>query len=180
MSNNRAQLWLANSSGSSAVQAFAGNSDDGTINVYNEYGNWTINMSGKAGTINLRDGSTTTIVCAGSTGNVKCVSLTQTSSRKVKENIHELSLEEALKILELVAVTFDYKVKEQGTDMRGFIAEDVADVIPELVTEETEETPASLNYVEMIPYLQKVIKDQQKRIDDLETRLKALEEKMDK
>ena len=179
-SSGRGDFWLGNSSGSPAVQAFAGNSDDGTLNVMNEYGNWTINMSGKAGTINLRDGSTTTIVCAGSTGNVKCVSLTQTSSRKVKENIHELSLEEALKILELVAVTFDYKVKEQGTDMRGFIAEDVADVIPELVTEETEETPASLNYVEMIPYLQKVIKDQQKRIDDLETRLKILEEKMDK
>ena len=179
-SSGRGDFWLGNSSGSPAVQAFAGNSDDGTLNVMNEYGNWTINMSGKAGTINLRDGSTTTIVCAGSTGNVKCVSLTQTSSRKVKENIHELSLEEALKILELVAVTFDYKVKEQGTDMRGFIAEDVADVIPELVTEETDETPASLNYVEMIPYLQKVIKDQQKRIDDLETRLKALEEKMDK
>ncbi len=179
-SSGRGDFWLGNSSGSVAVNAFAGNSDDGTINVCNEYGTWTINMSGKTGTINLRDGSTTTIVCAGSTGNVKCVSLTQTSSRKVKENIHELSLEEALKILELVAVTFDYKVKEQGTDMRGFIAEDVADVIPELVTEETEETPASLNYVEMIPYLQKVIKDQQKRIDDLETRLKALEEKMDK
>ena len=187
VNNNKGQLRIANSSGSSVVTAFAGNSDDGTINVMNEYDNWTINMSGKAGTINLRDGSTTTIVCAGSTGNVKCVSLTQTSSRKVKENIHELSLEEALKILELVAVTFDYKVKEQGTDMRGFIAEDVADVIPELVTNETEETPASLNYVEMIPYLQTVIKDQQetinnqqKRIDDLETRLKALEEKMNK
>lgn len=114
----------------------------------------------------------------GASGNVLCVSVTQTSSRKVKENIEEMSLEEAEKILQLVAVTFDYKIKEQGTDQRGFIAEDVAEIIPELVTEETADHPAMLNYLEMIPYLQRVIKAQDEKINDLETRLKALEEKL--
>lgn len=118
-----------------------------------------------------------TIQANGESGDVRCVTLTQTSSRKVKENINEMSLDEAEKILQLIAVTFDYVNHNQGTDMRGFIAEDVAEIIPELVTEETENAPASLSYVEMIPYLQTVIKNQEERIRALEDRIKALEDK---
>lgn len=76
------------------------------------------------------------------------------------------------KILELDAVSFDFKNKNRGTDKRGFIAEDVAKVLPNLVTPETEKIPASLDYVGMIPYLQAVIKDQEKRIQALENKLK--------
>jgi hypothetical protein len=82
--------------------------------------------------------------------------------------------EEARKILELEAVTFDFKDKAQGTDKRGFIAEDVAEVIPELVTPETENTSAALDYIGMIPYLQAVIKEQDKRISYLEAKLEEL------
>lgn len=115
-----------------------------------------------------------TIMCNGASGNITCVSLTQTSSRKVKDNIEILDPEEARKILELVAVTFDFKDKAQGTDKRGFIAEDVAEVIPELVTPETDAAPASLDYIGMIPYLQAVIKEQDKRISYLEAKLEEL------
>ena len=94
-------------------------------------------------------------------------------------------MDEALKILQLVAVSFDFINHEQGTDQRGFIAEDVAEIIPELVIPETDEQPASLNYLEMIPYMQTVIKnqekriaDQEKRITELEARLEALEKKL--
>ena len=76
------------------------------------------------------------------------------------------------KILELDAVSFDFKDKERGTDKRGFIAEDVAEVLPNLVTPENEKFPASLDYLGMIPYLQAVIKDQEKRIQALEEKLK--------
>ena len=111
----------------------------------------------------------------GDTGNVRCVSLTQTSSRKVKENIKALALSEAQKVLELEPVTFDFKDKAQGTDHRGFIAEDVAEVIPELVSPETENAPASLNYAEIIPYLLRVMQDQEERITALENKLRELE-----
>ena len=124
----------------------------GVIKVYNSSGTRTIRM-------------------VGDTGDVRCVSVTQTSSRKVKDNIKPLSLEEARKVLDLEAVSFDYKNKDLGTDHRGFIAEDVAEVIPNVVTPETEEAPAALDYVQLIPYLVEVIKDQEKRI-------KALEEKV--
>ena len=87
----------------------------------------------------------------------------------MKENIKPI--EDANKILELDAVSFDYKNKGLGTDKRGFIAEDVAEILPNLVTPETDETPASLDYTGMIPYLQTVIKEQEKRIKALEDKL---------
>lgn len=126
----------------------------------------------------LDNNNTSNIIMTGSSGNITCVSLTQTSSRKVKENIKPLSINEALKVLELIAVSFDFINKEQGKDKRGFIAEDVAEIIPELVTPETETAPASLDYLGLIPYLQTVIKDQEARINALESRIIELEKKL--
>lgn len=119
------------------------------------------------GVINLFDSSiTNTINLSGQSGVVTCVSVTQTSSRKVKENIEPIS--DARKILELEAVAFDYKNKNLGNNKRGFIAEDVAEILPNLVTKgET----MSLDYIGMIPYLQAVIKEQDSRIKKLEEKL---------
>ena len=123
--------------------------------------------SGGGGTFFLNDANgNKTIQGIGETGDLICVVLTQTSSRKVKENIKPI--EDARKILELQAVSFDYKNKNLGTNKRGFIAEDVAEVLPNLVKAETEDTPATLNYIEMIPYLQEIIKEQDARIKKLE------------
>ena len=133
------------------------------------------------GSLYLYDGSSSTskISAIGYNGKITCVSLTQTSSRKVKENIKPLTADEAYKILNLVAVTFDFIEKAQGVDMRGFIAEDVAEVIPELVTPETEQTNAALDYIQMIPYLQTVIKDQELRLRDQEKKIHELESKLE-
>lgn len=160
ISNDGGAIFLYSSNGGDAVDLYTGTSKDGVLNLYNSSGSIKIN-------------------CSGQSGKITCVSLTQTSSRKVKENIKELSIEEAYKILELVAVTFDFIEKEQGVDKRGFIAEDVAEIIPELVTPETEKTTAGLDYIEMIPYLQTVIKDQDEKIRKLEKRLEQLEQKFD-
>ena len=153
-------LYIYNASGILVGSLFAGTAGDGTLNLMSSSNTNTINLSGQSGV-------------------VRCVSVTQTSSRKVKENIEAMDPEEALKILELVAVTFDYKDKALGTDKRGFIAEDVAEVIPELVTPETEEANASLDYIGMIPYLQAVIKQQEERIKTLEDKLEELISKVD-
>lgn len=142
---------------------------DGVVYLYNQYNNahtyLFANSSGQ-GEVYIGDGSTTNVYLHGGSGNITCVSLTQTSSRKTKENIKTIADSE--KILDLQAVSFDFKNKNHGTNKRGFIAEDVAEVLPNLVADG--ETP-SLNYVEMIPYLQDVIKKQ-------EARIKALEEKL--
>ena len=72
------------------------------------------------------------------------------------------------------AVSFDFKDKAQGVNKRGFIAEDVDKVLPNLVSQATEDTPAALDYVGMIPYLQSIIKDHEKRIAELEETIKEL------
>lgn len=122
------------------------------------------------GILELSNNQYINIECLGRTGKITCVSLTQTSSRKIKENIQPMT--DYKKILDLDAVSFDFKDKERGTNKRGFIAEDVAKVLPNLVTAESEKMPMSLDYVEMIPYLQAMIKDQEQRIKALEEKLK--------
>ena len=149
--------------------------DRGSIGVYNA-GSEYVDISAMAtgGYILLTDNADNiNIRLNGGTGEVKCVTVTQTSSRKTKENIKPM--EDSEKILELEAVSFDFKDKEQGTDRRGFIAEDVEKVLPNLVKQETETEPAALDYVGMIPYLQDIIKKQEARITALEEKIKSLE-----
>lgn len=160
-SNGGGAIVTKNASGNTCAEVYCGNNNAGYMKIYNS-------------------GSTQTIFLAGESGNITCISLTQTSSRKVKENIKPISIDEAFKVLELIAVSFDFINKAYGENKRGFIAEDVAEIIPELVTPETETAPASLDYIGLIPYLQTVIKDQERRIQDLESRLSDLEKKLNK
>lgn len=105
-------------------------------------------------------------------GNITCTSLTQTSSKKVKKNINDLSEDEAKKVLELRPVTYDFKNEDLGTDRRGFIAEEVEEVIPELVN--YNEDVVSLDYISMIPYLTKMIQLQQTQINELKEEINKL------
>lgn len=147
----------------------------GEINVHNASGNAmaTLLSNANSGGLIIYNGNTSIIDLDGNNGRVTCVSVVQTSSRKVKENIKPM--EDSAKILELDAVSFDFKDKEQGTDRRGFIAEDVEKVLPNLVKPETETEPAALDYVGMIPYLQDIIKKQEARITALEEKIKSME-----
>lgn len=177
------QFVALNASGT-IIGSIAANTYGGSVAVCNSSGNNVAYMqanSANGATLALRDAlNTINILCSGDTGNVRCVSLTQTSSRKVKDNIKPLDHEEAAKILELNAVSFDYKNKALGTNKRGFIAEDVEKVLPNLVKPETETEPATLDYISMIPYLQDVIKQQQKQIEELTKRVDALEKAQSK
>lgn len=183
--------------GTNAVNAFAGvnggifrlrdasnhlgfeassDSDGGLLKIMNSSGRiaqqLAVTSEGGGTSFMNDDEGTKTIQENGQTGEITCVRVRQTSSRKVKENIKPI--EDAEKILELQAVSFDYKNKNLGTDRRGFIAEDVAEVLPNLVSEETEDTPASLDYISMIPYLQEIVKQQQKEIDILKAEIEKL------
>ena len=169
-------LWLYNNSGTN-VASLASSNDGAELNLNGSNGSNRvrifINPSSAGGFIIYNASGTSVIDGDGNNGRLTCVSLVQTSSRKVKENIKPI--EDSAKILELDAVSFDYKDKAQGTDKRGFIAEDVAKVLPNLVTPETDDTPATLDYIGMIPYMQDVIKAQAAKIAELEERLTKLE-----
>ena len=100
---------------------------------------------------------------------VSSLSIQQNSSEKAKKNIADIEIEEADKILLLRPRMFDYKRAESDNQAeRGFIAEEVMDILPNLVREtDDEESPYSLDYNAIIPYLVKVIQKQQRQIDVL-------------
>ena len=131
----------------------------GTFIVGNLTANRTYTFPDKTGTVALTSDIPTT-----------------ESSIKVKKNISAISNEEVNSILKLNAVKFDFKSCEENNAIhRGFIAEDVAKILPNLVTDEVLDDdgnlvdPARLNYMEMIPYLVEVCKRQQKEIDELKS-----------
>jgi hypothetical protein len=93
---------------------------------------------------------------------------TSTSSRAAKENILDLTTKEAIDALEhLNPVKFNYK-KEKDEDYIGFIAEDV----PQLVATKDRK---SMNSMDVVAVLTKVLKEQQKTIAKLNARLEKLE-----
>jgi hypothetical protein len=89
---------------------------------------------------------------------------TNSSSIEKKENIRELSPEEALAALvALQPVKFNYKT-DDVEDYVGFIAEDV----PELVATADR---SGLSAMDIVSVLTSVVQQQQKKIDELEARL---------
>lgn len=144
-SNTGGMLILRNRYGSTAVTMATGAAMDGLINVCNSGGSYTINLSGESGWI-------------------YCTGVTQKSSRKLKENIKPLP--DFMKVLELNPVKFDFKDHSCGTDVAGFIAEEVQEVLPGLV--KMQNGILCLDYIQIIPYLLKVIQHQEERIKKLE------------
>lgn len=92
------------------------------------------------------------------------------SSRELKENIQDLTTDEAMEALtDFNPVKYNYK--EQKEEPRvGFIAEDV----PELVAMNGRK---NLGTVDILAVLTKVVQEQQKTIDELKKKIAELEKK---
>lgn len=117
------------------------------------------------------------------------LSFTNPSSRLVKENIQDMSEEEAKKILDVRIVDFDYKEAFGGQkDQEGVIAEELLELFPHAVTvpDEYDETNfdeskglenqiMSVDYAKLVSPLIKLVQMQQSQIDILQTRVSALE-----
>lgn len=96
------------------------------------------------------------------------------SSRRYKENIKDMTEEEANKILDINVVKFDYKVKQNGTNVAGVIAEPTYEVLPNVVTLakiDGKEVPDSVDYSKFVPYLIKKIQMQEEEIAELKKKL---------
>jgi len=90
------------------------------------------------------------------------------SSREYKQDIKDLTVEEALKAFEdLKPVKFKYKTDPQE-DQLGFIAEDV----PELVATKDRK---GMSPMDVVAVLTKVVQEQQKTIERLSTRIENME-----
>ncbi|HYI08181.1 MAG TPA: tail fiber domain-containing protein [Thermoanaerobaculia bacterium] len=92
------------------------------------------------------------------------------SSRNVKQDVHQLDGHTALDALKaLQPVTFAYKANPAET-MVGFIAEDVPDLV---ATADRK----GLSSMDVVAVLTKVIQEQQRTIEEMQTRLQQLERK---
>ena len=105
----------------------------------------------------------------------------QTSDARLKKNISPLtsSLE---KLLALNPVSYQWKSGEDTRSHIGFLAQELETVIPEAVYKPTGNSETStdkygVNYSTIIPVLVKAIQEQQQQIEDLKSRVKALENK---
>ena len=96
----------------------------------------------------------------------------QTSSRRYKENIEDLTLEDAQKLLELRPVTYDYINKANGTGCQGLIAEEVDEIMKYPVIYNDEGQPDGIDYSKFVPSLIKLVQIQQNEIDELKQLIK--------
>ena len=95
------------------------------------------------------------------------------SDYRLKENAEPIQngLE---RLNQLNPVKFDWK--EDGTSSEGFIAHEVQEIFPDAVSGEKDaETMQGMDYGRITPLLVKAIQEQQTIIDNLKTRIEALE-----
>ncbi|HXU38882.1 MAG TPA: tail fiber domain-containing protein, partial [Blastocatellia bacterium] len=93
-------------------------------------------------------------------------------SRELKENISDISVEEAMTTLEaLNPIRYDYKGQKAFRQNLGFIAEEMPDNL-------ASEDRKSVSPFEVIPVLTRVAKEQQKTIARLQETIRALQEEV--
>ncbi|MBU2541148.1 MAG: tail fiber domain-containing protein [Candidatus Omnitrophica bacterium] len=97
------------------------------------------------------------------------------SSKRYKENIQNLIVNTDT-VLKLNPVKFNWKSTEKAGI--GLIAEDVDEIIPDLVVYNKEGMPESVRYDKVAIYLLEVVKELKAENDELKDRVKALESKI--
>ena len=152
---NGALSWATDEEGSSSSTSAGGAS---TQIQYNNNGNF-------AGSANLTfDG--TNLSCKGD------VTAYASSDERLKNNVSNIS-SSVEKIKQINGVHFEWSEKQSvhtGKDV-GVIAQEVQKVLPEVVAER-EDGYLAVKYEKIIPLLIEAIKDQQKEIEELKSKIK--------
>jgi hypothetical protein len=101
---------------------------------------------------------------------------TAVSDSRLKENVEPLSAGLS-EVLQLNPVTYNFKSDETKANQVGLIAQEVLEVIPEVVGVPIDETNGSygINYAGLTPVLVKAIQEQQAMIEELKAKVAALE-----
>ena len=103
-------------------------------------------------------------------GDVRCVSLIQTSDARFKREVREL--EDALEtVLALRGVSYEwdreaFPAGEEGRQL-GFLAQEVREVAPEAV-QEADDGTLSVSYVALVPLLTEAVRDLERRCRELQ------------
>jgi hypothetical protein len=98
-------------------------------------------------------------------GTATVTTIVETSSITLKENINPIvnSLD---KVVQLNPVTYDRKSGASKNEA-GLIAEEVNEIIPNIVSKDDKGNPNGINYTKLSVYLIDAIKELKKEIDDL-------------
>lgn len=98
-----------------------------------------------------------------------------TSDRREKENIKDLTYGLA-EIQKLRPVSFSWKASEDGRTKLGLIAQELLDVVPEVVeTGESADDRMGVYYSDLIPVLVKAIQELEERVSDQQLIIERLE-----
>lgn len=98
-------------------------------------------------------------------GTATVTTLVETSSITLKENINPI-VNALDKVVQLNPVTYDRKSGKSKNEA-GLIAEEVNDIIPNIVSKDDEGNPNGINYTKLSVYLIDAIKELKKQIDEL-------------
>ncbi len=111
--------------------------------------------------------------------NPTTTSLSCSSDQNLKKNITSLSDELLTKVISLRPVTYNWNSETTETVGHiGFIAQEVEQIFPDLVSTDSVSGLKSLNYIGFIPYITKAVIEQNIKVSLLEDRVKALEDKI--
>jgi hypothetical protein len=124
------------------------------------------------GTIYVRNNSNTAnITLTGSTGDVTAIQFTTSSSKRFKTKIKKLNKGiDAIK--DLNPVSF---VRKDNRDKKeiGFIAEEMNDILPEVVKKDANNDPEGIDYSKLTVLLVSAVKELSAKINELELKLNA-------
>jgi len=102
-------------------------------------------------------------------GAVTAPSFTSSSSKRFKTNINNLTNSlETINQLQGVA----YEWKETGKSDIGLIAEEVNEILPELVKKDEDDAPEGIDYGKLTAVLIEAVKELTQKVSDLESKLK--------
>ncbi len=97
------------------------------------------------------------------------------SSKRFKENIIEVSQEELQQLLSLKIVKFNYIGDETEEIHYGLIAEEVYEIMPEIVITNNDNQITSVQYSKLIPLLIAQVQADQSTIDDLKNEIEIMQ-----
>jgi len=113
----------------------------------------------------------TTVATIGSTG-ITSIGFNVASSRTLKTNIEKIS--GALELVDkLEGVRYNWKSNPDSKTQIGMIAEDVEEVLPELVTDGSVLAPKAVNYAQMVAVLVEAVKELKAEVKELKEKLNA-------
>ena len=105
----------------------------------------------------------------GVAGRVTASNFVETSTITVKENVNPI-MNALSSIMQLTGVTYDRKDKTSINEP-GLIAEEVNEILPNLVMKDHAGNPHGIQYTKIVAYLIEAVKDQQKQIEELKKKV---------